>query len=124
MLKLLQAKLIERARKNALRVSSRTLTFHYWITREIDAYHVVWARLDRCLAYEFAPEATALMQPALDCAEQEGCEMDAKLARVVDYVMAPTEAQGCEISDDSLARLLAQRCFAAFNSRRRNEGDA
>lgn len=124
MLDFLPTRLIERDQEEALRVSSRTLTFPDGVTREIDAYRVVWAWFDRCAAYEFAPDAEALLQSTLDCAAEEGCEIGAALARVIDHVVAKTEALGGDITDDNLARLVAQRGLAAFNGRRRNEGDA
>ncbi|MEM8820366.1 MAG: hypothetical protein AAGE90_12670 [Pseudomonadota bacterium] len=99
------------------------LTFRVGVSRGVGAYCVVWPWFDRCGAYEFVPNAEALLESPQDCAAEEGCEIDDALARVTDHVVAKTEALGGDITNDNLAPLVSERGLNAFNGRRRNQDD-
>lgn len=107
MLAFIPTRLLQRHQEEALRLERRRVKFPDNKTRDVETYRVTWAWFDNLANYEFAPDRDGLLRLALACAREEEIDIGDALLRVVDHVVAETEACGGDITDDRFVGELA-----------------
>ena len=88
--------LVQRENEEMFRTTVRRLDFPDGISREVEAYRLIWNWFDRSIAYEFGFDQETLLGLTLKCAEQEQLELGHALGRVLDHSVAGIESKGGE----------------------------
>lgn len=102
-------KLLERDREEALRISSRTLTFPDGIARSVPAWRMVWRWYDALLAYEFCPSEAVLLGDVLKHTHDCKLPVGEALGQVVQTYVLFIEASGGDVTDDDMRTMISAR---------------
>ena len=110
--------LIQRENDEMFRTTVRRLTFPDGITRDVEAYRLIWNWFDRSNSYEFGMDEEDILRITLKCAAEEGVELGQAMGMVLNHSISNVEASGADYTDDNIELLVAQQGMQRFRERK------